>query len=162
MATATALTGAIMGHDEVAAVLARIATTGDELRRAFTDTTTADQDTLCCQTTADFNACFWDGEREDADQEHAFPRVGPPNSDALETEAAIPAGATFTAWSVPGIPWGIRAAFAIQCAHRAHQAKGLSDETGHSTTESFHPWHVLHPRAATFAAPFRKSTFEAA
>jgi len=156
MAAATKLTGSIMSAAEVLAILAKIAGVGDELRRSFTALTQVDQETCCCQATAEFNACWWEGEQTDGTQEHAFPRIG---FTQLETEAAIPAGAAFTAWSYTAIPWNVRAAFALQCGHRARVLGGWADDDAASATQ--HPWSKLHARAAALLTTFRRGACDA-
>lgn len=163
MAQATALTGAMMSDVEILATIAEVLPTSSTLRRAFTECSTADQKTIARQASGDINACLWRGSRADdddtdgdgdggvSDQVHAFPRTGPP--EIIEIEADVPSGASFTSWSVAGIPFQIRWALAIQAGYRAAVNAGWMELNQHS-----HPWNRLHTEAQQMASVFRRGS----
>lgn len=159
MAAATALDGAMMNESETLTVLALYIGTDNRMYGAYNSRTTANKQVCCRLGTTDIDACHWIGVRAVTGQEYAFPRIG---LEQLEREANIPAGSSFDAWSTLLVPLAIRGACAIQAAvHAVEQAGWAIDDwppdSGHAGAK--HPWARLHPRAATIAAPYRRTTF---
>lgn len=115
---------------EITAILTAMVPSRDPVRAAWEAVPAEEQAGLVVLGQEDLDACAWKGERASADQAAAWPRVadrsGYCSTDfalgGISVEATLPAGVE--AWSVAGLPAGLRIAHAIQCGHHASVLMG--------------------------------------
>lgn len=125
------LQGSLINVEEADAIIATRLHSMDPRRTAWAASSQADQEVCCRVATDQIAACAWRGRQTDAEQGTPFPRVmadGTAVAGSSGTAAAIPAGAAFTAWSVPSCPREVYLATAIQAARVALQALGQDDD----------------------------------
>lgn len=129
----TALQGSLINVEEATALVESQLVSTDPRRTAWEAASEADQAIFCRRATADLAACNWEGRPTTTGQGLPFPRVlanGLAVGGSEGTSPAVPPGAAFSVWSVPGCPGEVYAATALQAAALALRALGHDDAAG--------------------------------
>lgn len=161
-------------HQEATAILALATGSADQRRVAFAGLSEADKTACCGLATRDIDGCVWRGRVLDTAQTLMWPRYASPG-DRAEMFAAdagpLPSG--ITAWSVAGLPHGLRESVAVQAgvhalrltggdytAHLRELARrGVVSSAGGETIDLLHalsPWARLCDDAQGWMEQFRR------
>ncbi len=168
---------------ETLTIIAAVLPSTDRRRIEFEATSTGDQEAFIAQATAEIDANLWNGTDAVAGQQTRFPRradrgttqpveSGDDGITYLDPDPSPPAN-PYTAY----IPAGVRIACALQSAHNAEQAAGLSmnrqiaeaanagvtGQSGAGMSQSVdlrranHPWSALCLDAQRHLSRYRRS-----
>ncbi|MCA9288917.1 MAG: hypothetical protein KDA05_10060, partial [Phycisphaerales bacterium] len=158
------LVGSYLTAAEGDALIAERLASFDQRRTAWESLPEADRNVCLRAATRDLDACNWQGRPTDSDQGLAWPRIERSGACVYGLHGSsvpLPDSGEITEWSRAGVPLEILVACAIQAAHKAHAALGLSEaaqldadaqrgvtaRSGTSGSVSLDPVHSRSPRA---------------